>query len=990
MPQTNPNLNPQQHAAATHKDGPLLIIAGAGSGKTKTLTSRIAYLLESGIKPSEILAITFTNKAAEEMKKRIESLLAPTTSPARHARPGVAGGNLQPTTSLFIGTFHSWGARLLRHESGLLGRTVNFSIFDDDDSLRVLKEIVKEMDLDKDQYTPSGFRYKISSIKNELLNAETMEVGKNFYDELAVKVYKKYEEALQKNNAFDFDDLITKVVYLFEKHPEVLRKYQEKYKHILVDEYQDVNTSQYRLIKLLAQSHKNLSVVGDDAQCVLPETQITTSAGSKEIKKIRKGEMVLGASGSGEVCESKVEKVHKMKYNGPIIKITTVSGRVLRLTPNHLIFTKLRLVDGIYFVYLMYRKDKGFRIGIAKGARWGPRGKDQIGLIVRNNQEKADKVWILKVCDGKEDAEYYEYYYAFNYGIPTVVFDTNNRSMKLTQKHVDQIFSNINTKERAIKLMAKELLYFSYPHWIPQGTIRHSSRRLRSRLTLFDDPRKSALHPWGMSRISINTKDPALKEEIEKLGFKTRKGKREDWRFELVRLNYGELEEVAGKFETIETEVEIVRSACLTKNKRLFFQPASHARPTMAIAVKTGRDTIEEDIIKNVETEEYRGTVYDLDIKNIHNYIANDLVVHNSIYAFRGSDFRIFLNFDRDWPGAKVIKLEENYRSTANIITAASQVIKHNTLQKPKTLWTKKENGELIKIDGFSEPDDEAYFIIGKITEIFNNPNTDPQIAILYRTNAQSRSIEQALLQNGIPYRIYGGLKFYDRMEIKDIISSLVYANNPQNSVAAERIRKNFNKKEAEHLLRELPRLADSLKLVELINFFLENTKYIEYLDKNFKNGNERVDNVNELIAFAGTFNHLGLAAFLEQVSLVSSLDTPNGKIPPTNMRSGGVVTLMTVHASKGLEFNQVFVVGVNEGLLPHERSISKSDDLEEERRLMYVAMTRAKINLHLTYFDIPSRFLYEIPQELTVFKNHTMSHRSLTSFEDEDYIEYD
>ena len=273
----------------------------------------------------------------------------------------------------------------------------------------------------------------------------------------------------------------------------------------------------------------------------------------------------------------------------------------------------------------------------------------------------------------------------------------------------------------------------------------------------------------------------------------------------------------------------------------------------------------------------------------------------------------------------------------------------------------------------------------------------DPQIAILYRTNAQSRAIEQALLQNGIPYRIYGGLKFYDRMEIKDIVSALVSASNPENEMAQERIRKNFGKKEAARLMGEMPRLAQKLQPAELIGFFLEETRYLEYLENNYKNYAERIENVNELISFAGTFSPdnktpsekgTGLAAFLEQISLVSSLDTPNGKINSCSGRT--TITLMTIHASKGLEFSHVFVAGAAEGFLPHERSITEENGLEEERRLMYVAMTRAKERLFLTFYGIPSRFLYEIPQELTDFKDHVATKRRLASFEDEDYISYD
>lgn len=976
LPQSGQNLNPQQKEAVEHPEGPLLIVAGAGSGKTKTLTSRIAHLIATGTKPEQILAVTFTNKAAEEMRSRVATLV-----------PDLNAKRLT-LNALFIGTFHSWGAKMLRRHPELLGRTMSFSIFDEDDALRLFKDVVKKMDLDKERHNPSVLRWKISKIKNELVDVAELRGSEFAPDVMAAKAYDAYEAALAANNAFDFDDLIEKPVRIFEKYPDVLHEYQERYAHVLVDEYQDINTAQYRLIKLLAAEHHNLSVVGDDAQCVPPTTVVATPKGTKMIKDISAGDMVLAAAGDGKTCPAKVLRVHKMKYSGQLIKITTVKGHVIRLTPNHLIFTRLPLINDGYFVYLMYRKDKGFRIGIAKGVRWGRDGEGSIGLRVRSNQEKADKMWVLKICASRADAEYYEFNYAFRYGIPTVVFETAGRSMLLSQQHINRLYGAIDTKQRAMELMKKELLYFDYPHLLPQGTIRHSAKRLRVRLSLFDDRRKSLVHPWGMSRISVNTKDLRLKKEIERLGLATRKGKLSDWRLEIARLNYGEIEEIAKQLSRVKSEVEFVRSACLTRHKRLFFQPASHARQHMPIAARRG-NTVTEDVIARVETEPYNGNVYDLDIEHVHNYVANDVVVHNSIYAFRGSDFRIFLNFEHDWPNAKVVKLEENYRSTATIITAASHVIANNKEQKQKTLWTKNPNGGAVTIVGLPDAVEEAFHISSRISSLFRSPNADPQVAILYRTNAQSRPIEQALIQAGIPYRIYGGLRFYDRMEIKDIIAALRFAHNPKDRVSLERIQKNFGKREAAFLETELPRLAGELKLLELIGFFLENTKYMEYLERTFKNARERIENVQELVAFAGTFDHLGISDFLEQVSLVASTDMPNGKPSPKHL-SKGVVTLMTVHASKGLEFNQVFVAGCNEGLIPHEQSFVKNNEVEEERRLMYVAMTRARHELTLTYYNVPSRFLYEIPSELTDFKTVGERFRDELPDEDDRYISYD
>lgn len=253
----------------------------------------------------------------------------------------------------------------------------------------------------------------------------------------------------------------------------------------------------------------------------------------------------------------------------------------------------------------------------------------------------------------------------------------------------------------------------------------------------------------------------------------------------------------------------------------------------------------------------------------------------------------------------------------------------------------------------------EAYSIAEKISVALGAGESPKEIAVLYRTNAQSRALEQALIRRRIPYEIYGGLKFYARKEIKDIIASLRYAYNPQDSAGSGRIIKTFNKAPRAILLENLPRLAGELTIVELINYFLEQTHYTEYLASHFKNPDERIENIKELITFAARFNNP--RDFLDQVTLLSSLD---GR--PKLQENA--IKLMTIHLAKGLEFDRIFIVGANEGLLPHGRSLAKSDDLEEERRLMYVAMTRARKHLNISFYDLPSRFLGELPPELIEF----------------------
>lgn len=570
------DLNDKQKEAVEHAGGPLLIVAGAGSGKTKTLTSRLYYLLKKGTSPENIIAITFTNKAADEMKKRVEKML-----------------NLKKEfNDLFIGTFHSLGVRILKKEAKFFGRNSNFSIFDDDDSFGLIKNIVKNFNFSSNnfKFSPASLRRQFSKIKNEFINVYEL-------DEDIKILFFQYERALEKNNAFDFDDLIQKPVEIFQKDKNILEKYMHQFQHILVDEYQDTNTAQYLFIKLLAQKNRNISVVGDDQQ---------------------------------------------------------------------------------------------------------------------------------------------------------------------------------------------------------------------------------------------------------------------------------------------------------------------------------------------------------------------------AIYKFRGSDFRNFLNFDHDWPDAKVVFLEQNYRSSGNIIKAASGMISHNKYQKPKQLWTQNYDGELVKVIEHEDEAVQAGWVAARIGSAMND--SDKSIAVLYRTNAQSRAIETALIEAGISYKIFGGIKFYQRYEIKDIIAALRCLSNPKDSMSLDRLKKNFLKKDFAKIEADFLNKEVSLKNfapINLINQFLEVSNYFNLLKKNYGNFQERIENINELIYFASEFNDLG--EFLERVSLLQSSESIN-ESKKIN------ISLMTIHLSKGLEFDSVFLIGASEGLLPHQMSLSLDDEMEEERRLMYVAMTRAKNNLYLNFYHIPSRFLYEIPPELVEF----------------------
>lgn len=630
-------LNPQQAEAVINTEGPMLIMAGAGSGKTKVLTCRVANLLQKGVRPYRILAITFTNKAAAEMRERVNNMSGPAAK------------------DVWLFTFHAFCARFLRMEIDKLpGYGGNFAIYDTADSQNLIKQILKEMNLDDKRFQPSGILSRISNAKNALQDAEAFarQAG-DFYEQKVADIYSRYEQKLQLNNALDFDDLLMLSIKLLQENKEVREKYQDRFDYLLVDEYQDTNHAQYLLTKFLAAKHRNICVVGDADQ---------------------------------------------------------------------------------------------------------------------------------------------------------------------------------------------------------------------------------------------------------------------------------------------------------------------------------------------------------------------------SIYGWRGADIQNILDFEKDYPDAKVIKLEQNYRSTQIILDAANAVIENNTGRKPKNLWTENKSGaDIIYFQAVDERD-EARFVIEQLQNLQRTENKKlGDMAILYRTNTQSRIFEEMLIKSGISYNMVGGLKFYERKEIKDIIAYLRVIFNPADSLSLLRIinvpkrgigdaslakiqahaaANNVSLFEAVSnaaaidglssrfvsklddlagIIFELMNLANEAPVEDLIDRVLRDTGYLEELEnERTPQAQSRIDNLHELISvaqeFAASEEENNLENFLAHVALVSDIDdTELGE---------DAITLMTLHSSKGLEFPVVFLVGMEEGLFPHARTLMDETEIEEERRLCYVGITRAKEKLFLSSTKMrtiygntvtypPSRFLQEIPARL-------------------------
>ena len=1010
-------LNPQQRKAVTAGTGPVLVLAGPGSGKTRVLTQRAAYLIANeGVRPYRILAVTFTNKAAREMQDRVEKLLGP-----------------QAAEGMMLGTFHSVCARLLRRESEHLPLESNFVIFDADDQERIVKSIIKEFNLNEKLYRAANVHAAISNAKNELIDAENFPIT-NYRDEVVKRVYVEYQKRLIASNAVDFDDLLMYTARLLEDNPAVREKYARRFEQVLVDEFQDTNLAQYTLLKHLASAHKNIFVVGDPDQCLPIGTKILTPNGEKKIENLKVGEMVIAASGRGSTLPAKINHIGKRKFTGELIKVTTKSGLNFLATPNHILFARLGLEREAHYVYLMYRKDKGYRVGVASHARSDGVSADlQIGLRVRSNQENADQLWVLKVCKSRDEAHYWEAFFSFAYDIPTTVFHVRGRRMRMSQDYIDRLYSEIDTTSNAENLLSSLQMDAQYPHYIPQGTFRNVVN-----LRYFGDGRVTEQSPWHAHRVDLWSSDAPLAKKLKSFGYNPRIRSRNNWRVGINRLQFDDIQKAAQKLSEDANNAEIVVGAFLTDKERkalsprFNLMPASHLHPTMIVAIEKDGQIV-EDVIVQIEREKYNDYVYDFEVGNLHNYIADGIVVHNSVYRWRGADWRNVQRFEQDYPEAQVILLEQNYRSRQTILDAAMSVIDRAPHRRKKKLFTERGAGE--KIFFYEAPDDysEASFVVDSIAQLVASGDFEPgECAVMYRTNAQSRLLEEAFLQARLPYKLVGAQRFYGRREVKDMISFLRLVHNVADEASLDRIinvpPRGIGEKTLTTLhmvarqhdispgaiLLDLAHGSDSpywssftgraaipladfggtfagwisaapaLTVSELFDRIITDLNYKAYIDDesdtlrtraSASEGEDRWQNVQELRRLAIEYSTRTLEEFLENVALVSDQDTLKENI--------NAPTLLTLHAAKGLEFGAVFLVGLDDGIVPHSRSFDEPEGMEEERRLFYVGITRAKDRLYLVRAvqrggrgfseeTFPSRFLDDIPADLLVGKSRT------------------
>jgi DNA helicase-2/ATP-dependent DNA helicase PcrA len=995
-------LNEQQRVAVTTTDGPLLILAGAGSGKTRVIVHRIAYLIaEGGIAPYHILAVTFTNKAAGEMRERVGRLLA----------------DQRLQSAPLISTFHSLCVRILRRDIEKLeeGHTRSFTIYDQDDSTRIVKAAIKDLGLDSDRMGARQVQSAISHAKNSGTDAESYAARIEYGDEkraAIARVYRLYEERLVNNNALDFDDLLIKAVRLLRKNKEVRDYYNDKFRYILVDEYQDTNSLQFALIRFLTEKQQNVCVVGDEDQCVVAGTLIETGRGALRAERVRVGDTVLSAKGGGQTQFSRVTDVTERRViNQPVVTISTKRGLSLTTTPEHVHFARYMVGDAggddLFFTYLMYKRGVGFRLGVTRRYRATSAAHKTMGFIQRSTQESADALWVVEACRTEEESRYWENFYAAAYGLPTVTFKAV-AGTKMPQASIDRLFAGIDTERGARALLAAKQMSFEHPHHTPKCTTL--TRRRNFSVTLCKDGRHNPLHYCEV--LGSDMEDAG---RLRRIGLNPTPHKRNGWRVRATAGDFGEIVALHRKVDSVLGGVNLILKAGFTDGTSLHFTPASHVLPGMRVFVNTPAG-IEQDEVIEVERSTYSGRIFDFNVERTHNFVANSIYTHNSIYKWRGADISNILNFEQHYPEARAIRLEQNYRSTQNILDTAGAVVKLNTERKGKNLWTSNPAGERIRYYQAFDAEGEARFVATKVEE---HRRADPAIraAVLYRTNAQSRVFEEAMRRAGIAYNIVGGFSFYERAEVRDIISYLKLAMNPHDSIALMRVINTPPRGLGKQTLDELDRRAkdygvslwETLAIVtdpaqetkgftaraasslknfqriitnlvsvaqrepasEVVKAAILDSGYADALkSESTEEAEGRLENLQELVNAAVDYDHEeggGLRDFIDAAALVSDTDQYKRDAP---------VTLMTVHSAKGLEFPLVFMVGLEDGLFPHSRSATDRAELEEERRLCYVAITRAEQFLYVTHAmkrrvygeelaSEPSQFLNEMPFDL-------------------------
>jgi DNA helicase-2/ATP-dependent DNA helicase PcrA len=987
-------LNDAQRDAVASPLGAALVLAGAGSGKTRVLVHRVAWLIQvEGASTNSILAVTFTNKAAAEMRGRIETLL------------GIPGG------AMWIGTFHGLTHRLLRLHWREAGLPQSFQILDSEDQSRLLRKVLKALELDETRWVPREIQWFINAQKDEGLRARQLNDNGDPTRRQLIKIYQGYEDACQRAGVVDFAELLLRAYELWRDNAPLLQHYRMRFRHVLVDEFQDTNAIQYKWLMLLSGPEGQPFAVGDDDQCLAAGTEVTMGDGARRtIESIVPGDFVLSNYGGGDLRPARVTECFAKRRQGQLVCLHLHSGAVLKSTPEHVHFAGYLLGETpqTYFLYLMHKEGVGYRLGTSQVYTSG-QAKPMVGFKQRALQEHADALWIIRTHSCENEARIDEILTSLRFGLPTCPFVPRKgqsvNGFAHDAVHLERIFNSPDTLVAAERLLEEVGLDIDRPHHQPQG--RNSNRR-NIVITLCGDRHGGA----PMHRISIAGVSGKDRAELEAMGLSVRAAKAHggSWRYETVRADFGELMTIARRIRDRLGGRFILQGHMLKRS--LPFITAASIRPGMVMVNDAGRF----DVVERIEREDHDADVYDINVERTHNFIAGGVVTHNSIYRWRGARVENLNQFRRDYPQAVLYKLEQNYRSTGTILKAANALIAHNEGRLGKNLWTSGEDGERVKLYAAFNERDEADFVVNRIREWVDRGGMRREIAVLYRSNAQSRVFEEAFLNARVPYRVYGGLRFFERAEIKDALAYLRLVSSRADDTSFERVvnlptrgigaktldtlrdsaraggtslwtaavaavQGGLPQRAAQalqaflQLIETLTRNIAGLELHEQVDQVIQMSGLIEHFKKERGDrGEGRVENLLELVSAAKGFSPEGETDMqpLESFLAHAVLESGEGQADPY----ADCVQMMTLHTAKGLEFPVVFLAGMEDGLFPHQRSIADLASLEEERRLCYVGATRAMRHLYITYaeqrrlygvdqYGQPSRFIGELPAEL-------------------------
>lgn len=913
-------LNEEQKKAATHIDGPLLIIAGAGSGKTTTLINRVAYMVDRGIAPESILLLTFTNAAADNMKKRASKLSDP---------------NCKKITA---STYHSFCAENVRKYAPFVGVNKDFVIMTPNEELEAFKLCKSELGYGKFRDFPqskevmevvSGCLNKMEDVYS-VLETILKEKGEVIKDAVK-KVVKRLVEYKKDNNLMSYDDLLVKMEELL-RNEDIRDILEEHYQYIMVDEYQDTNKLQEKIVFALTREKKNLVVVGDDYQCWHKDSVVITRDGVKKIKDLNIGDEVQTIL-KGKVDFSKV--TNKSHHLAKTIKITTESGKEIKVTREHKMFASQPDFSEGHYVYLMYRKDKGFRIGITTG------GKTK-NVGIRTQFERAEKLWFLGRYETKYEAHYYENKFSLEYQIPQVPFYSNGRDLKIRQDEIDKIFQEFG--QNGFKLLEDFGMLFEYPNFMPQGTVRG----LESKKNVY---------------LQMDASHKTNNVSYESEGVRVRKY------FNSYKDALFFANELVEKYNANFIERLFIENRTFLKTI-----PASNLTPTMMIPVEDNGVIKLEKIVDISDSSDELSEVYHIEVSQTGILIANKIASHNCIYSFRAADINNIIDFPEKIGGCRQIVIDKNYRSSKEILDVANEIMDaYADFGYPKIM---KDNGKSNKKVTFVKPgkcDEEAELIFESIKKWRDDGNNLSEYAVLERKSKSSSLLEVKLSKEGIEYEKLGGLKFLEHQCIVDMLAIFRVISNPSDELSWFHlldILPGIGETYAHKVMSDLKQgvldkgdspwktkrfYKDLVNLRAFIEDMRDSSEFEDIFDKSkdYYVGirNAKIENMIckkeesrelERVQLEDDMETIGILkdiameyddviAFLDSIVLDSNVEIP----------IEGKVIISTIHSAKGLEWEHVDLMDCMDDIFPI-KSGTKFEKMED-LRCLYVALTRAK-----------------------------------------------